>query len=396
MPLSFSIARRQALAWLGASATFPAMAAANLQCVKPAQRTKASPSQSIKPAQRARTASQGSDSAQRSRAARQSTASAQRTHSASQSTEPVTTSERTGANLMEQVNAATDTPTLTQGARGEAVLRAQILLDRAWFSPGEIDGSFGTNMRRIVAAFQMASELTPSGRIDDNTWKALTDKTSAPVLRHYTITAKDAAGPFDKLPAGMMARSQLKWLGYQSIQEALAEKFHCSPQWLRAVNPGSAFRAGDSIVAPALGSDKPPAQAASILIDKSSYVLHLLDKKGWPVAAFPISIGGASDPLLIGRLEIRNVVKNPVYTFNPTLLKGTKKTDVKTNIAPGPNNPVGVYWLGLTKPHWGIHGTPEPSRVGVAESNGCIRLTNWNVVRVAQFVKKGFAVAVRA
>ena len=114
------------------------------------------------------------------------------------------------------------------------------------------------------------------------------------------------------------------------------------------------------------------------------------------LATFPISMGGRSDPLPVGQMEIKNAAKDPVFTFDPELLKGTKDSDRKVDLPPGPNNPVGVYWLGLSKPHWGIHGTPEPARVGTAESNGCIHLTNWDVQRLAQVVKTGFGVDVHA
>jgi lipoprotein-anchoring transpeptidase ErfK/SrfK len=286
-------------------------------------------------------------------------------------------------------------PANAQAAEFERLLRAQVLLDRAHFSPGEIDGAYGSNMHQALAGFQKARGLNPTGKLDDATWNALnTDPT--PTLLTYTLADTDVAGPFQRVPDDMMEKAKLPTLGYATPAEGLGEKFHASPALLEKLNPGKDLgRAGEQIVVPNVVGTPALTAAARVVVSKEGRILQLQDAAGTVLAQYPVSSGSEHDPLPIGSWKIEGVHRNPTYHYNPKLFWDAKPGDKKTTVAAGPNNPVGVVWIDLTKPHYGIHGTPVPASVGKSESHGCIRLTNWSASEVAGLVQAGTEVVLQ-
>jgi lipoprotein-anchoring transpeptidase ErfK/SrfK len=274
------------------------------------------------------------------------------------------------------------------------LVKAQILLDRLGFSPGEIDGRAGENGRKAIAAFAAARGLNSDGKLNAQLWSELTATSSEPVLTEYRILEKDVQGPFLKrLPEKMEEMKDLDWLGYTSPVEALAEKFHMSEALLRALNPGKSLnRAGESIVIADVGSSPPRRQVTRIEIDKRQRVLRAFDKGGNLVAVFPASIGSAEKPAPSGTYKVTGVSENPTYRYNPEYHFEGVAAKQPFTIKPGPNNPVGVVWIALSAQGYGIHGTPEPSKVSKTTSHGCIRLTNWDAKALATMVEKGASV----
>ena len=289
----------------------------------------------------------------------------------------------------ESVNDVTLIQPVGPKTQGAAVLRAQILLDRAHFSPGEIDAAYGENVRKAIMAFQKSNDVNPTGNVDEATWEAL-NRDTMPALITYTLTDEDIAGPFREIPTDMMEKSKLSALGYTSVLEGLGEKFHASPKLLQRLNPGKEFnQAGQEILVPNVEAQAPLPKAAKIIVDRSDSTVTLVDAAGKTLAQFPASTGSQHDPLPVGDWKVKGVAKNPVFHYNPKLFWDANPTHAKAKIPSGPNNPVGLIWVDLSKEHYGIHGTPEPSKIGKTQSHGCIRLTNWDVTAMSQAVGPG-------
>jgi lipoprotein-anchoring transpeptidase ErfK/SrfK len=275
-------------------------------------------------------------------------------------------------------------------AKRNGLIRVEVLLDRAHFSPGVIDGQNGGNLRNAVAAFQAANGLRADGQVSDAVWAALT-KDTQPTMTDYEITADDVKGPFlAKLPTDEKEMAKLPAMGFTSPAEGLAEKFHMDEALLKALNPGADFsKAGTRIVVAAVSPDKLPAKVDRIEVDKAARQVRAYAEGGKLLAVYPATVGSTERPAPSGEWAVRTVAPAPTYTFDPSRLTFGKSSNGKLTIKAGPNNPVGATWIDLTKDTYGIHGTPDPRLVGKVASHGCVRLTNWDVHQLGAAVKAG-------
>ena len=295
------------------------------------------------------------------------------------------------------------------------ILHVQVILDKLGFAPGVLDGKGGQSLVDAIKGFQESRGLTVTGRTDDATLDALSAFRAWQPVRTLQLTEASLAGPFTMpLPKDPVEQAKLPALNYRNALEALAERFHTTPATLVALNPGGQLAPGGWLKFPNalptsrdhgdgtgagdatrvallnhlnVSADQPKGKR--IVVDKSDGVLRVFDAGDRLIAQFPATMGSSRDPLPLGSWTVKGASFNPVWGYDPALLKTADQSDPKLDIPGGPNNPVGVVWLDLSKEHYGIHGTNEPQQIGRAQSNGCIRLTNWDAARLAVMIEPG-------
>lgn len=301
-------------------------------------------------------------------------------------------------------------------AEPRPVMQVQVVLERLGFGSGIVDGKTGLSTANALKGFQEASGLPVTGELDAATKQALARWNRIPSTRTVTIPQDWGTEAYAPLPDSPADQAKLPRLGYASIEERLAERFHTTAEVLRELNPAIApratgpatFQAGQTVIVPNIGADQiapgdvedsawvatmaslgvgsQQPDVARIVVDKSEGWLKGYDKDGKLVAMFTVTTGSSHDPLPLGEWGINGVARNTPFAYDPALFWDVPDSHAKQQLPPGPNGPVGVVWIDITKDHYGIHGTPEPQTIGRAESHGCVRLTNWDAARLAQMV----------
>jgi len=370
------------------------------------------------------------------------------TDSASTSAAPTAAAQTTGADAMASNDGSTAGPA---DSEARPLLQAQIVLDRLGFGPGVIDGKEGLSTSNALEGFQEANGLPVTGKFDPDTQARLAQWKDVPATRVVTISQDFAAGPFVAIPKKPDEQAQMPALGYASLDEKLAERFHTTVATLKLLNPGgepaqqgkpapppppasasptptptdpaapppSVFRAGQQIRVPNIGNDAIDASRVKgdeawrqtlaslgvgsaqptvdkVVVSKSKGTLKAYDAAGKLVALFTVTTGSSHDPLPLGTWKVTAISRNPKFHYNPALFWDASPGDKKAMLPPGPNGPVGVVWIDLSKPHYGIHGTPSPETIGRTESHGCVRLTNWDAARLSLMVSPGTQVLFEA
>lgn len=281
---------------------------------------------------------------------------------------------------------------------GPSVVHAQVLLDRANFSVGALDGRWGKNSAIAVYWFQRENGLEPTGIIDEATFRRLVSSGgNLPPLRQYTIDASDVKGPFVDIPEDVYEQAKLDCLCYGSAVEALAEKFHTTRDLLEILNPaikGQSLSAGQTLLVPNVreGLREGGTEVAKIVISVKGSYLHAYGADNSLLLHAPTTLGSKYDPSPNETLKISGIAHDPHFHYQPKLFHEVPDDEPEANLQPGPNSPVGVVWMALSKPHYGIHGTKDPDSIGYASSHGCVRLTNWDARDLATRSKQGVIV----
>lgn len=296
----------------------------------------------------------------------------------------------------QDINRATLVPAIAPDGRGPdpLIVKAQTLLARRNISPGVIDGLDGENYRKAIAQFRRQVGLPKGESVDEETWLALSGDDLTDIVTEHTITEGDASYEFsDEIPKDYAAQAKMKRLGYTGPVERLAERFHMGEGLLKLLNPSVDYRkAGETISVVAVRRVAPAGPVERIEADKRTGMVVVYGTGDQILASYPASIGSEQTPSPQGEHTVERIAKNPTYHYDPEKNFQQGSNTEKLVLPPGPNNPVGTVWIALSKPTFGIHGTPEPSRVSKTNSNGCVRLTNWDAEELAGIIKPGVPV----